>query len=245
LCSALSNCNSRNRNLVTRSRTGSRFKFNHRSSGKNHSEVLQRTTCTSNRDKVFLAVLLGTGTVMLSQERAGSVSGTVIDSHTQAPINGVRIEIPGVGQSTTEESGRFRITNIPQGRYLLQAVQSGMTADPEDRSSWWGVVAPDGETGDVRLRMSRFSVICGHVLDDRGKPASGVSVQAMVLSYPQGRECHRASSPVFEKRLAAMFWAIPSPNGRGWPAPAGWVRGTTKFSSMVLVFVPLTRPRIA
>ena len=136
---------------------------------------------------IVLAVLLGTGTVILSQERNGSVSGTVIDSHTQAPISGVRIEIPGVGQSTSEESGRFRISNIPPGRHLLQAVQSGMTADPEDRSSWSVVVAPGEESGNVRLRVSRFSVIRGHVRDDRGNPVSGVSVQAMVLSYPQGR----------------------------------------------------------
>src|SRR3954462_8918924 len=83
------------------------------------------------RIAVALAILLGPCAVIISQERNGSLSGTVIDSHTQAPISGLRIEIPGVGQSTSDESGRFRISNIPPGRYLLQAVQSGMAVDPQ------------------------------------------------------------------------------------------------------------------
>jgi hypothetical protein len=136
---------------------------------------------------IALAILLGTCAVIFSQERTGSVSGTVIDSQTQAPISGVRIEIPGLGQSTSDESGRFRIPNISAGQHSLQAVQSGMTADPEDRSSWSVVIAPGEEIGNMRLRMSRFSVIRGRVHDEQGNPLSGVAVQALVLSYPRGR----------------------------------------------------------
>jgi hypothetical protein len=62
-----------------------------------------------------------------------------------------------------------------------------MTADPEDRSSLSVVVAAGEEIRNVRLRMARFSIIRGHIRDDQGKPLSGVSVQALVLSYPQGR----------------------------------------------------------
>lgn len=135
-----------------------------------------------------LAILLATGAVILSQERNGSASGTVIDSHTQAPIGGVRVEIPGIGQSISDESGRFRITNIPPGQHHLQAVQSGMTAVLEDRSSWLVNVAPGEEVGNVRLRMSPFGVIHGHIRDDQGKPLSGVFVQALVLNFQQGRQ---------------------------------------------------------
>jgi hypothetical protein len=35
--------------------------------------------------------------------------------------------------------------------------------------------------------MSPFGVIRGHIRDDQGKPLSGISVQALVLSYQQGR----------------------------------------------------------
>jgi hypothetical protein len=136
---------------------------------------------------IGLLILLATCAVMLSQERNGSVSGIVVDAHTQAPISGVNVEIPGIGQSNTDESGRFRISGISPGRYHLQAVRSGMTAVLEDRSVWSITVAPGEEIRNVRLPVSPFGVIRGHVLDGQGNPLSGVSVQALVLSYQQGR----------------------------------------------------------
>jgi len=38
-----------------------------------------------------LAILLGTGALILAQERNGAVSGTVIDSLSQAPLSGVKV----------------------------------------------------------------------------------------------------------------------------------------------------------
>jgi hypothetical protein len=136
---------------------------------------------------IGLAILLAMCAVLLSQEPNGSVSGTVIDTQTQVPIAGVSVQIPGIGQATTDETGRFRISNVPLGRHTLQAVRSGLTAVPEDRSSWSVMVAPGQEVQYVRLRMAAFGVIRGHIRDDKGNPLSGVSVQALVLSYQQGR----------------------------------------------------------
>jgi len=160
-----------------------RFNLRRKNSGSHQRKRQSRYLWTS----IALAILLGSGVVILSQEQNGSVSGTVVDSHTQAPIAGVRVQIPGIGPSITDESGRFRITDVPPGQYHLQAVQSGMTAVLEDPSSWSGMLVAGGDVRDLRLRMSRFGVIRGHIRDDQGKPLSGVSVQALVLSYQKGR----------------------------------------------------------
>ena len=134
-----------------------------------------------------LATILATCAVLLSQQPSGTVSGTVIESSTQTPVFGVSVEIPGIGQATTDEAGRFQISNIPAGQYRLQAVRSGMTPDMQDRSSWSITVLQGEEVRDVRLRMSSFGNLHGRIIDDKGKPLSGVSIQALISSYQQGR----------------------------------------------------------
>jgi hypothetical protein len=134
-----------------------------------------------------VAVILATCAALFSQQTDGSVSGTVIDANTQAPVSGVSVEIPGIGQAMTDETGRFRILNVPSGRFSIQAVRSGMTPDMTDRSSWSITVSQGEEVRDVRLRMFRFGNFRGRVLDDQGKPLSGVLIQALLLKYQQGR----------------------------------------------------------
>jgi hypothetical protein len=124
---------------------------------------------------------------MLSQDRNGTVSGTVVDAYTQAPISGARVQLPGIGQTVTDETGRFRIANLPPGQYALQAIRSGMTEVMEDRSSATITIALGEEVRNVRLQMAPYGAIRGQVRDDRGDPVAAVSVQALVLTYQQGR----------------------------------------------------------
>jgi hypothetical protein len=126
-------------------------------------------------------------TVLSSQDSNGSVTGAVIDAQTQAPVSGVHVEISGIGQTTTGDDGRFRISNVPPGRHILQAVRTGMVAVSENRSSGTVTVAAGEEVPNVRLRMASFGTVRGHIRDDQGNPLSGVSIQALVLSYQQGR----------------------------------------------------------
>ena len=152
--------------------------------------VCDRARCL----RLILTFLVATCPVLVSQDRNGSVSGTVVNTYTQAPVSGVNIQIPGIAQSETDETGRFRIVNVPPGRYMLQAVRSGMTAVPSGRSSETIIVASGEDVRDVRLQMAPFGVVRGHIRDDRGNPLPGVSVQAMVLSYQQGRRVFKEPS---------------------------------------------------
>lgn len=124
---------------------------------------------------------------VLSQETHGVVSGIVIDARTETPLPQTRVVIPGVGEATTDDAGRFRIVNVPPGRHTLQAVRSGMAALPEDRSVATISLAPGEEIRNVRLRLTPFGSISGQIHDDQGRGLGGVSVQALVVSYQQGR----------------------------------------------------------
>jgi len=136
---------------------------------------------------IVLVILLATSATLLSQERNGSVSGTVIDVRSQAPLSGVIVQIPGIGSAKTNDLGQFRIANIPPGRHILETVRSRMATLREDRSSAAITVGAGEEVRNVRLHMSPFVVIRGHIRDGEGAFLSGVSVQALVLTYVQGR----------------------------------------------------------
>jgi len=93
----------------------------------------------------------------------------------------------GVGEATTDDTGRFRITDVPPGKHTLEAVRSGMASLPEDRSLATISLAAGEEIRNVRLRLTPFGAISGRIRDDQGSGIAGVSVQALVASYQQGR----------------------------------------------------------
>src|SRR5262245_42838205 len=78
----------------------------------------------------------------LSQEPAGSVSGSVVDAQSQAPFPGVLVIIQGVGQANTDENGRFTIPNVRPGKHNIQAMRSGMARPMREGGPRTIVVAP-------------------------------------------------------------------------------------------------------
>jgi protocatechuate 3,4-dioxygenase beta subunit len=49
-----------------------------------------------------------------------SLSGTVTNADSGAPISGVLVEIVGLGSTTTAADGTYGIENIPPGTYTVR-----------------------------------------------------------------------------------------------------------------------------
>ena len=67
---------------------------------------------------------------------AGSIEGRVTNSVTQAGIAGVAVEVQRIGvsqQAVTDESGMFRIANLPDGDYRFTYEKDGFDVPRTDR----------------------------------------------------------------------------------------------------------------
>jgi hypothetical protein len=118
----------------------------------------------------------------------GSIEGRVTDSVAGGGIGGVsvtlgpavtmpnqiRILAPGAGL-VTEESGAFRVDNIPDGEYLPMLNKSGYmgTLLPVV----WNTVRVSGQTR-LDLQMTRLASLRGRVVDQDKMPVAGITVQA-------------------------------------------------------------------
>ena len=100
---------------------------------------------------------------------------------------------PGI--VTADAEGRFEFQNLPKGSFVIAAEKSGYSSP--DNPLPPGVLVPaagptldlsDGETRDhVNIRLARWGSLNGRVLDERGDPVDGASVQLMQVRYQAGR----------------------------------------------------------
>ncbi len=71
----------------------------------------------------LIAVLLMFGNVAFSQELTQTIRGTIIDIESKEPIIGALVLVKNsnpVIASTSDETGKFKLTNVPIGRQALQ-----------------------------------------------------------------------------------------------------------------------------
>ena len=74
--------------------------------------------------KTFLTLLLALGLTLpvFAQTETQTIKGTVIDQQTQQPLQGATVRIKNsdpVRGAYTNETGDFRIPDVPVGRYTL------------------------------------------------------------------------------------------------------------------------------
>lgn len=139
----------------------------------------------------------------LGAQTAG-FGGIAINSVTGQPLSGVHLELStlSVGGGVAEaygamsgRDGRFSVTGIPAGTYVLLAERTGfvhmMTAT--------GVIPLPGITlkagehlTDFKLEMTPRAVIAGRVIDEYGDPVPNVRVEATPVK-PGGSIAARAS----------------------------------------------------
>ena len=156
-----------------------------------------------------VALTLLTGAVALAQAQVpssrdarvattglGEISGLVVtDEENPQPVKRaeVRAIVTGGEPRTTytDASGAFAFTNLPTGRFTIEASKPGYvrTAYGARRHDRPGtpVTLTDAQKKQVlQLRMARGSVITGRVVDEFGQPAQGARVRAQLTRMVNG-----------------------------------------------------------
>jgi hypothetical protein len=135
--------------------------------------------------------------------RTGLIVGQVVDGATGEPVTDaiVRLAMPKYSQELpttpqgrvmTDGEGRFFFSELPSGDYYLQATKDGHVpgsyGQRYPRSQGQSVTLAEGERrADIQLRVWKFAVIGGSVVDEAGEPVVGVAVRAMVRGVIAGR----------------------------------------------------------
>lgn len=135
-----------------------------------------------------------------------SIAGIALDQHTEAPLEGVEVEIEDVAKTTTDSNGLFSMTNLPTGvhkvRFHLRGykiaesdirvappgradqvepiVMALHALTPAEREAETGELAAQARNQPGILNGGRPSAVSlsGTVLLPSGNPAPFVSVQA-------------------------------------------------------------------
>src|SRR6188474_1069605 len=127
--------------------------------------------------------------------RTGIVVGQVIDGISGEPIPEaiVMLNMPAFqatlpttprGRVIADADGRFFFTDLPAGEYSLSVTKDGYIAGTygQRRATARGELLPlkEGERRtDVVLRVWKYAVIGGTVIDEAGEPVVGVAVRAL------------------------------------------------------------------
>lgn len=139
------------------------------------------------RDAVQVAVV-GTGMII----------GQVISGDAGTPVRRARVtlsgaELRGQRSAVTDDEGRFVFTQLPAGRYTMNASKAGYVTIA------YGAKAPgragtpiqlaDGQKLEGRpISMPKGGVVTGIVLDEYGEPSPGTPVRALRMVIRTGEK---------------------------------------------------------
>jgi hypothetical protein len=136
-------------------------------------------------------------------QRTGMIVGQVVDAATGMPVDEaiVRLTMPKYletlpttpnGRVMADDEGGFFFADLPPGEYFVQATKNGYAPGTYGERRAWGqsqlVSLGEGERlSDVKLRLWKYGVIAGTVMDEAGEPVVGVAVRALMRDVVAGR----------------------------------------------------------
>jgi Carboxypeptidase regulatory-like domain len=157
-----------------------------------------------------MRILLALLALPLCAQQGVTVTGTVINSVSQEPLNNVIVMLNFSGgprgQSFVTESGgggKFVLQHVPPGKYLIAAQSEGFMKERDGAPGAppQPVILESGKDLSVTVKMQPLCVIAGRVTDADGDPLRNINVSAMVHGYVAGkRQLNPASSVVTDDR---------------------------------------------
>jgi hypothetical protein len=175
-------------------------------------------------------VLLPGGSVVLVKRgtwATGSVAGRVTDARTGHGVPGARVSLQGTSLGTvTNDSGGFRIANVPPGSYVVTVRRIGYVPGTKAVT-----VAADQEVAvDIRLEISASPldavVVTGTIAPTEQKALAN-PISIITASMIQERGITKVSD-LFRGDIPGVFTADYGAASHFYGAPV-YVRGTTEL----------------
>jgi hypothetical protein len=133
-------------------------------------------------------VKTGAGPLTIDLRKGRSVTGTVRDARTRAPIAGAVLTLMGDADgwpvtALSDDRGRYEFVLLLPGRYVATAARLGYTTEHneyDDEEKLIDVRRAESRTRDFML--TRQSRLTGRVLDEKRRPVEG----ARIVLLPKG-----------------------------------------------------------
>ena len=131
---------------------------------------------------------------------ANLLVGRVTDAETGSPVASAVVALTVAGASgpasaervLTDASGRFFFSSIGPGAFTLTAMKPGWIEGAGGRTRPEGPSRPvnvrDGQVGpEISIRLWRYGVVSGRVVDEQGEPLVATEVRIFQGSFAAGR----------------------------------------------------------
>jgi hypothetical protein len=134
--------------------------------------------------------------------RTATIEGTVKNLKTGEPLADVRVTAtpevtPGsttpvptataTKTATTDADGKFSVTAVPPGRYLLSATRTLFFRPRRDAGLTALTLAEGQRLTGVQVLLAPTAVIAGRVVDENREPLRSVRVEALRREYREGQ----------------------------------------------------------
>lgn len=150
----------------------------------------------------------------------GTISGHIYRADNRAPVVGAAVSLKRAGGGVThtapansDSTGSYTFTNVPPGKYSVEAECAGYLkgmyndnvdgSDDDDDNSSQFTLKPGASRNHVDIRLDLLGAISGTVLDENGKPVSGLRVTAAIPFFLGDRELD------FDPNYATSPYATP------------------------------------
>lgn len=125
-----------------------------------------------------LTTVLGELTKVTIQVRGGNITGKVLDDSGNGVPNTVITAVSDNYKlvATSDESGNYSLTDLPEGSYTVSCVAEGYRVDTEPFAEEM-TIGKQADGKDIQTTLTS-GTLHGFVVDGNGKPLSGATVSA-------------------------------------------------------------------